>query len=56
MEHSLPKHEWRNDSPTVPAWDPVNSLLGEYAENSEWETKTPWSFTISCCGSITLVA
>ena len=22
-------HEWRNDSPTVPIWDLVNSLPGE---------------------------
>jgi hypothetical protein len=38
-------HEWRHDSPTVPTWNPVNALPGEDAGDSQWETKTPWSFT-----------
>ncbi len=49
-------HEWRNDCPTVPTSDRVNSLLGEYAEDFQRETKTPWSFTIVCRWNTVTVA
>ena len=42
-------HEGRNVAPTVPTLDLVNTLLSENAEDSQWENKTPWSFTAACC-------
>ena len=41
-------HEWRNERPTVPALDLVNLLLSEHAEDTQRETKTPWSLTTVC--------
>jgi len=41
-------HEWCNESPTVPNWNLVKPLPGEYARVPRWEAKTPWSFTAAC--------
>ena len=39
-------HEWINEGPTVPTWHPVNPRdVAEQSTHSQWEEKTPWSFT-----------
>ena len=45
-------HEWNNEGPAVPAYNPVKPhKLDEQSSIFHRGEKTPWSFTASCaCG------
>ena len=43
-------HEWNNESPTVPAYNPVKPhKVDEQSIAFHRGEKTPWSFTAACC-------
>jgi hypothetical protein len=42
-------HEWSNDSPAVPAWNPVNPHnVAAQSTNFQRDKKSTWSFTAGC--------
>jgi hypothetical protein len=42
-------HEWINEGPAVPAWNPVNPRnVDEQSTDSQREKKSLWSFTAAC--------
>ena len=47
-------HEWNNEGPAVPAYNPVKPhKLDEQSSIFHRGEKTPWSFTASCtCGMV----
>ena len=47
-------HEWNNESPTVPAYNPVKPhKVDEQSIIFHRGEKTPWSFTAACaCGIV----
>ena len=50
-------HEWNNESPTVPAYNPVKPhKVDEQSIAFHWGEKTPWSFTAACACSIVRIA
>lgn len=50
-------HEWNNESPTVPAYNPVKPhKVDEQSIIFHWGEKTPWSFTAACACSIVRIA
>ena len=42
-------HEWFNEVVTVPGWGLLKILRGEDATDTQWEAKTLWNFTATCC-------
>ena len=42
-------HEWFNEIVTVPNQIPPKLLPGEQARDIQWEAKTLWTFTATCC-------
>ena len=42
-------HEWFNEVVTVPSRNLPNSLTGANAGVAQWEAKTLWTFTTTCC-------
>ena len=42
-------HEWFNEVVTVPNWNLLKILRGEKATDAQWEAKTLWNFTATCC-------
>lgn len=50
-------HEWNNESPTVPAYNPVKPhKVDEQSIAFHRGEKTPWSFTAACACSIVRTA
>ena len=50
-------HEWNNESPTVPAYNPVKPhKVDEQSINFHRGEKTPWSFTAACACGIVRIA
>ena len=50
-------HEWNNESPTVPAYNPVKPhKVDEQSIIFHRGEKTPWSFTAACACSIVKIA
>ena len=42
-------HEWSNDGPAVPAWNPVNPHnVAAQSTNFQRDKKSTWSFTAGC--------
>jgi hypothetical protein len=43
-------HEWTNEGPAVPIYDPANlRKLDEQSSNFHRGEKSLWSFTAACC-------
>ena len=42
-------HERFNEVVAVPNQDLLNPLTGEHAGVIQWEAKTLWTFTATCC-------
>ncbi len=50
-------HEWNNESPTVPAYNPVKPhKVDEQSIAFHRGEKTPWSFTAACACGIVRIA
>lgn len=50
-------HEWNNEGPTVPAYNPVKPhKVDEQSINFHRGEKTPWSFTAACACDIVRIA
>lgn len=50
-------HEWNNESPTVPAYNPVKPhKVDEQSIIFHRGEKTPWSFTAACACSMVRIA
>ena len=50
-------HEWNNESPTVPAYNPVKPhKVDEQSIIFHRGEKTPWSFTAACACGIVRIA
>jgi hypothetical protein len=50
-------HEWNNESPTVPAYNPVKPhKVDEQSIIFHRGEKTPWSFTAACACGIVKIA
>ncbi len=50
-------HEWTNEGPAVPIYDPANlRKLDEQSSNFHRGEKSLWSFTAACCCDSVVVA
>ena len=50
-------HEWTNEGPAVPIYDPANlRKLDEQSSNFHRGEKSLWSFTAACCCDSVAVA
>jgi len=50
-------HEWTNEGPAVPIYDPANlRKLDEQSSNFHRGEKSLWSFTAACCCDSVLIA